>query len=284
MSSVVEPLSGVCFDHVGLALHRPTDLWPIMADALGGRHAGSGDAPGYGWNRLRFANGFVVEGLFPDGHLEPADDGADPTFLARFLERSGAGPHHLTFTVESLDAALGALADAGVAPAITSRSDPDWIEAVLHPSDGFGIVVQLAQVGEGYSPSMEAPEAFPERAYERPVASLGRVVHAVADLTAALVLFRDVLGGRVVSSGSAIDGNHWVELGWGGPGRLRLLEGAHAEIAEWIGDRAGRLRHLFFNFDEPSHLPGARQVAPGRWVIDPEHVLGTRIVLASSAR
>ena len=31
-----------------------------------------------------------------------------------------------------------------------------------------------------------------------------------------------------MSSGSAIDGNHWVELGWSGHGRLRLLEAANA--------------------------------------------------------
>lgn len=281
---MAEALGGVCFDHVGLALRRPTDLWPVMADALGGRHAGSGESTGYGWNRLRFANGFVVEGLFPTASTAPGPEADPTTFVQRFLDQSGAGPHHLTFTVESLDDALAALAAAGLEPAMQSRSDPEWIEAVLHPRDGFGIVVQLAQPGEAYVPSMEPPEGFPERSFERPVASLGRVVHAVADLDAALGLFRDVLGGRVVSSGSAIDGNHWVELAWSGPGRLRLLEGAHADIAAWIGDRPGRLRHLFFSFDEPSHLPDARQVAPGRWVVDPEAVLGTRIVLASSLR
>jgi catechol 2,3-dioxygenase-like lactoylglutathione lyase family enzyme len=110
------------------------------------------------------------------------------------------------------------------------------------------------------------------------------VVHAVKDLQGALALYRDVLGGRVVSTGSAIDGNHWVELGWGGPGRLRLLEATHAEIADWVGDRPGRTRHLFFSFDEPEYVPGVRKVASGRWVVDPDEVLGTRLVIASSAR
>jgi catechol 2,3-dioxygenase-like lactoylglutathione lyase family enzyme len=133
---------------------------------------------------------------------------------------------------------------------------------------------------------LDEPEGFPETSFDHPVASLGRVVHAVADLPDALSLFRDLLGGRVVSSGSAVDGNHWVELGWGGPGRLRLLEAAHADIAEWVGDRPGRLRHLFFDFDEPSHVPGATKVASGRgrWVVEADDVLGTRLVIASSAR
>ena len=29
-------ITDVRFDHIGLALRRPTDLWPVMAGALGG--------------------------------------------------------------------------------------------------------------------------------------------------------------------------------------------------------------------------------------------------------
>lgn len=273
------PLSGVRFDHVGLALRRPTDLWPIMAGALGGRHQGRGHKPGYGWTQLRFANGFVVEGLHPE-----RDAGTD--FLERFLDRSGPGPHHLTFRVQDLDRGIEVLRDGGLHPMNEDRSDPDWLEVVLHPKEAHGIVVQLVQAPEQPPEPIDDPEGFPERPFDQPVASLGRVVHAVSDLPAALVLFRDLLGGRVVSNGAAIDGNHWVEIGWEGPGRLRLLEAAHAEIAEWVGDRPGRLRHLFFDFDEPSHVPGARQVSSGRgrWVVDADDVLGTRLVIASAVR
>lgn len=271
-------VTGASFDHIGLALRRPTDLWPMMADALGGRFQGRGDKAGYGWTQLRFANGFVVEGLHPEHH-----DGTD--FLDRFLEHSGPGPHHLTFNVPDLSAAIDALVANGIDAVAEDRSDPEWLEVVIRPGQAHGTVVQLVQLGRDVAP-VDPPEGFPDLPFDHPVASLGRVVHAVADLSGALGLFRDVLGGRVVSSGSAIDGNHWVELGWGGPGRLRLLEAVHAEIAEWVGDRPGRLRHLFFSFDEPSHVPGARQVASGRgrWVVDADDVLGTRLVIASSAR
>jgi methylmalonyl-CoA/ethylmalonyl-CoA epimerase len=273
------PLSGVRFDHVGLALRRPTDLWPLMAGALGGKYLGRGHKPGYGWTQLRFANGFVVEGLHP----EP-DAGTD--FLVRFLDRSGPGPHHLTFRVDDLDRAIEALRSGGLHPMGEDRSDPDHLEVVLHPRDAHGIVVQLVQATDRAPEPVEDPEGFPEARFDQPVASLGRVVHAVADVPAALGLYRDLLGGRVVSRGAALDGNHWVEVGWDGPGRLRLLEGVHADIAEWIGDRPGRLRHLFFDFDEPSHVPGAHQVSAGRgrWVVDADDVLGTRLVIASAAR
>ncbi len=267
------------FDHIGLALRRPTDLWPMMAGALGGRYHRSGRTAGYDWTQLRFANGFVVEGLNPDA-------GGSTDFLDRFLDRSGPGPHHLTFQVPDLDRAVAALRRAGIDPVGEDRTDPDWLEVLVHPREATGIVVQVVQVGEQPAIPLDEPEGFPETAYDHPMASLGRVVHAVADMPAALALFRDVLGGRVVSSGAAVDGNHWFELGWGGPGRLRLLEAAHAEIAEWVGDRPGRLRHLFFDFDEPSHIPGARQVSAGRgrWVVDADDVLGTRLVIASTAR
>ena len=267
----------VVFDHVALAVRRMTDPWPVFADALGGRYLDRGINPGFGWTQLRFAHGFVVEGLHP----ERTDD-AD--FLTRFLDGSGPGPHHLTFKVPDLPALLGRARDAGYAPLGESFDDPAWAEAFLHPSQAHGVVVQLAQVGEEPMVPPPEPEGFPHLAFDQPVASIGRVVHAVADLEGAVGLFRDLLGGRIVSTGAAVDGNHWVELAWEGPGRLRLLEGAHAEIAEWIDGRAGRIRHLFFNFDEPAQVPGARRVAEGRWVVDADDVLGTRLVIASNAR
>lgn len=274
---VAGAVDGITFDHVAIAVRHLTDPWPVFAHVLGGTYHDRGLSRGFGWTQMRFAHGFVVEGLHP----EPSDR---EDFLTRFLERSGPGPHHLTFLVPDLHAVLDAARAAGLEPVGEDRSDPAWSEAFLRSGDAHGIVVQLAQVGDTPSPPPPEPEGYPELSFDRPVASLGRVVHAVADLEGALRVFRDLLGGRVTSSGAAVDGNHWVELGWSGPGRLRLLEGAHAEIAEWVGDRPGRLRHLFFNFDEPAMVPGAHKVAANRWVLDADDVLGTRLVLASNAR
>lgn len=271
------PPTGISFDHVAIAVRHMTDPWPLFADVLGGTYHDRGISPGFGWTQMRFAHGFVVEGLHPE-----QTDRSD--FLDRFLDRNGPGPHHLTFMVTDLDAVLDAARAAGFDPVGEDRSDPAWSEVFLHPSEAHGIVVQLAQVGEAPVPAPAEPEGYPETSYDHPVASLGRVVHAVADLPGALRLFRDLLGGQVMSSGAAVDGNHWVELAWSGPGRLRLLEGAHADIAEWIEGRAGRLRHLFFNFDEPGLVPGVREVAENRWVLDADDVLGTRLVFASNAR
>lgn len=269
--------TAVSFDHVAIAVRHMTDPWPVFADALGGSYLDRGISPGLGWTQLRFAHGFVLEGIHP----EPTGQAG---FLTEFLDRHGPGAHHLTFTVPDLDVVVSRVRSAGIEVVDEDHSDPAWSEAFLRPSQAHGIVVQLAQVGPAPLPTPPEPEGFPEMTFDHPVASIGRVVHAVSDLEGALVLFRDVLDGRVVSSGAAVDGNHWVELGWEGWGRLRLLEATHADIREWVGDRPGRLRHLFFNFDEPAQVPGARKVAENRWVVEDDDVIGTRLVLASNAR
>lgn len=290
------------FDHVALALHRMTDAWPTLVGALGGRYRSRGLVDGYSWLQIAFADGFAVETLHPEAPLaEPAEmpDRTGSTagftpgsgapyrrgeFVRRFLTRRGPGPHHLTFLVDDLDAAMGALATAGVRLGVVDRTQPAWQEALYSAEVAHGVVLQVVQREAPFAANPEPPEGFPELGYDHPVASLGRVVHAVADLDAALRLYGDALGGRVTSSGAAVDGNHWVELGWDGPGRLRLLEAAHAEIAEFVGDRPGRVRHLYFTFDDPSSVPGARQLAEGRWVVDADDELGVRLVVSSTVR
>lgn len=270
------------FHHIGLIFAHPTDPWPLLAGALGGRFVASGHGPGYGWTQMVFANGFHVEGIHPEDTPE-AQEGAA---IGKFLQEHGPGPHHLTFSVDDLHAARAALVRIGIEPIRLDHDDPFcWSELLIHPDDGHGVLIQLLEdLDHPPPPPTDPPEGFPEPSIDSPVASLGRVVHAVCDLEGAVRLFRDGLGGRVISTGCAVDGNHWVELVWSGHGHLRLLEATKADIAKWVGHRRGRVRHLFFNFDEPEYVPGAEMVSPGRWVVPKENVLGTRLVLSSSAR
>ena len=66
-------------------------------------------------------------------------------FLARFVARHGAGPHHLTFKVADLAAALEHVRGAGFHPVNIDVSDPEWKEAFLMPAEAHGTVVQLAE-------------------------------------------------------------------------------------------------------------------------------------------
>jgi hypothetical protein len=93
------------------------------------------------------------------------------------------------------------------------------------------------------------------------------VVHDVDALEPALRLFRDVLTGDVVA-----DGTDWVELRWPGPGRVRLRQSP---------DGASGVHHLAFAVDDPAAVPDARPADDGSWIVEPEHNLGTRLVLSA---
>ena len=73
--------------------------------------------------------------------LEPAGAG----FLTRFLERHGTGPHHLTFTVPDLPAAVARARELGATVVGEDYRHPSWQEAFLVPDAAHGVVIQLAQ-------------------------------------------------------------------------------------------------------------------------------------------
>ncbi|MHB8671171.1 MAG: VOC family protein [Acidimicrobiales bacterium] len=176
----------VDFDHVAVALEQWRDGWPLFAGALGGSWVSGGLGPGFSPSQLRYANDMRLELLAPN-RVDLND------FLRRFLDRSGPGPHHLTFKVPDLGQALEVATAAGYQPIGVDTSDPEWHEAFLHPKQATGVVVQLA-AALGGSWSEPPPEGFPSA---DPVqrASLRRVVHAVADLDEGLRLFGGLLGG-----------------------------------------------------------------------------------------
>ncbi|MHB1139778.1 MAG: VOC family protein, partial [Microthrixaceae bacterium] len=135
----------ISFENVALVVRRPTDLWPLMAGTLGGRYVSRGVGQGYGWTQLRFANGFVLEGIYPE--LDDAPGSAPSDFVEKFLARKGVGPHHLTFRVGDLQGLLERLRSAGYHPKAESYEDPQWHEAFLGPAEAHGTVVQLVEVG-----------------------------------------------------------------------------------------------------------------------------------------
>lgn len=252
-------------DHVALAADHVDLLWPRYRGDLGGSWVAGGETAGFYSAQVRFANGMKVEGLMPV-RVEEND------FLQRFVAQHGPGPHHLTFKVPDLLEALDGVRAAGFTPIGIELSDPGWKEAFLHPKVAQGIVIQLAQAASEWS--SEPPVGFPA-ARLSPPAVLEHVALAVADLAAARRLFVDLLGGT-----ARADGPSWVELGWKGPGRLRLLQPAGGtEEAAWLGNRTGRLHHLAFRLADPATIPGAIERGDGLWVVPPEANLGTRLHL-----
>jgi catechol 2,3-dioxygenase-like lactoylglutathione lyase family enzyme len=266
-------VQGIRLDHVAVALPNWSAGWPRFAEQLGGRWCSAGWGPGFAPSQLEFANGMRLELLKPND-VEVND------FLARFLAASGPGPHHLTYKVDDIEAALDACRAAGIEPVGVDLRDPEWKEAFLHPkAAGLGVVVQLAESHHEESWSTPPPDGFPDTV--RPPASLDHVGHAVADLDHALHVFRDVLGGEPAGE----DGDEacrWVDLRWPGPGRVRLLAPTatrRGPLAEWLGDAPGRVHHLLFTCDDPASVPGATPLASGAYEVAPDVATGTRLVL-----
>ena len=199
-------LDRIDLDHVAVAAEDQHVLWPRYAGDLGGVYVGGGGIGGFWSGQVEYANGMKVEVLEPF-QVEVND------FLRRFLDRSGAGPHHMTFKVKDLESALSTAEAAGYRPINVDMSDPYWKEAFLHPKESSGVVVQLAQSIDGYWET-PPPEGFPERA---PVmAALVRIVHAVADLEAGIRLFAGLLRGSEVERGVEVDNDEGIDLVVGG--------------------------------------------------------------------
>ncbi|MGB7052517.1 MAG: VOC family protein [Acidimicrobiales bacterium] len=272
----------VTLDHVAHAAGHWRDLWDRYASDLGAEWVSGGQNRGFAPGQVRFSNGARIEMLMP---WEPQLD----DFLARFLERSGPGAHHLTFKVHDIRAALDEARRAGFEPVGADLSQPEWMEAFLHPKEATGVVVQLAESaphdkGSG-SWATPPPEGFPSDRRRRrggsgPIdpAALDWVVHAVADPDLARSLFVGLLGGDVVGGGQT-GGVGWTDLSWPGPLGLRLLwphvadladgtttnpvDHASSEdelarsLADWLGGRPGRVHHLELRVEDPDGVQDA---------------------------
>jgi len=214
-------------DHVALAAADTSAALRFLTGPLGGTVIFGGQSVGFRpmqvWLGSPDGDGMPVE------LLEPwAVDRND--FLARFLARHGPGPHHLTFKVDDLFAALERVRDAGFHPVNVDLSDPSWKEAFLMPAEAHGTVVQLAESHghpEGRAELLAQVAAHgpnqnprwwsdPAPAQGAP-ARLRRVVMRTPVLATAKEFFADLLGGAVER-----ESDRRIELVWPRGARIAL--------------------------------------------------------------
>src|SRR4051812_28213841 len=273
MAGMGSTIDGIDLDHVAVATERMADAWPRYAGDLAGEWVAGGGTPGFWSAQVRYANGMKVEVLEPY-EVEQND------FLRRFLDRNGPGPHHVTYKVFDIVAALALVEAAGYRPVSVNLSDPQWKEAFIHPKDAPGIVVQLAPSGGDGERISPPPADFPAPRTAAP-STLVHLADAAASLDDGLSLFRDLLSGQETARGED-EGARWVDLAWPGPGRIRLLQptSPSSPLAAWIGNRKGRLHHLRFSVKDTTAIGDATALADGMSEVAPERNLGVRLVLA----
>jgi catechol 2,3-dioxygenase-like lactoylglutathione lyase family enzyme len=235
-------------DHVALAAPDTSDALRVLTGELGGTIIFGGQSIGFRpmqvWLGSDDGDGMPVE------LLEPWDVDIND-FLARFLARHGAGPHHLTFKIPSISEALERVRAAGFHPVNIDVSDPEWKEAFLMPREAHGTVVQLAE-SHGHPESKaellafvraHGPNAHP-RWWVDPLppagkAILRRVVLRTPALASALGFFAGVLQGDVEHEREAR-----VDLLWPGGARIGLEQHADAvpgvDRLEVVGMRGER--------------------------------------------
>jgi len=125
-------------DHVAVAVRSVAAAVPLFVDALGGEFlfAGENSSQGFRWAQFRFPNGGKIELVTP-----VAGNG----FVQRFLDRRGEGVHHVTLKVPDIFRSIEHLRAQGVELMRVSTDHPSWKEAFIHPKDGHGALIQIAQ-------------------------------------------------------------------------------------------------------------------------------------------
>lgn len=112
----------------------------IVFEEPGGEAVDTSGNPPFFFSQVELAGGTKLEFLQPI-------PGPGSEFLRRFINRNGPGPHHVTFKVPDIRAAIADVNASGYDVVNESFDNPDWQEAFLHPKQSHGIVVQLAQPG-----------------------------------------------------------------------------------------------------------------------------------------
>jgi methylmalonyl-CoA/ethylmalonyl-CoA epimerase len=224
-------------DHIALAAADTAPALRFLTGALGGTVIFGGQAYGFRpmqvWIGDRDGDGMSIE------LLEPwATEHND--FLARFVARHHAGPHHMTFKVPDLLAALDRLQGSGFKPVNIDLSDPEWKEAFLLPREANGTVVQLAETTNDWGTRADllahvganGPNAHPRwwvepEPHEGAPAKLRRVVLRTPNLASALGLFSGLLHGEVASESENV-----CELVW--PGGAHIALELHPDAAPGV--------------------------------------------------
>jgi methylmalonyl-CoA/ethylmalonyl-CoA epimerase len=147
-------------DHVGVAVPDPEAAADLLAGLFGleVEYRERNEEQGVAEVVLR-AHG-AAPGATVVQLVAPLREGSP---VGRFLDRRGAGLHHLALTVTDVDAAVSELHRRGVR-VLTDGPRPGTAGSritFIHPQDAGGVLVELVQHAPPPGPGMDAPGRRP---------------------------------------------------------------------------------------------------------------------------
>ncbi|WP_154604992.1 VOC family protein [Arthrobacter sp. AQ5-05] len=175
----------------------------------------------------RWASGFRMDVFSPcqlavaqDMRLELLEPGSgEHSFIQRFLSNNQErpAPHHITFKVHDIRAAIAGARDAGIEPVLVNLEYSQWQEAFLHPKDtGLGFLAQMVQTShsvEELTGSAVNSRSCPWEQSDSAPLRLPLIHGTVASLQQARHVLCNVLGAREIlaEAGSLTAAFHWDE-------------------------------------------------------------------------
>jgi methylmalonyl-CoA epimerase len=177
-------------DHVAVAVPDLEAASRRWRDELGGGLVNEWEYGDFAGRQYRYPNGTKLELISPS----PGTEGTEG-FVARYLERFGAGIHHVTLLVDDIRATLATARDAGLDVVDERLEHEAWKEGFLRPSQVGGLVIQIAQ-------ATHTAEQWAELRGVTPVAPAEGAAHLLGptlrhpDLDAAARLWK-LLGGEL---------------------------------------------------------------------------------------
>jgi len=124
-------------DHVCWAVRKVDEVLPLLTDLMGMKVEGRFENPEVGFRGV----GLLVPG--GTAHFELLEPYDESSYLHRFLQERGPGLHHVTFEVDDIDRAAGAIRDYGIEPMGGVQRSHGWAETYIHPKDSGGVLFQF---------------------------------------------------------------------------------------------------------------------------------------------
>jgi methylmalonyl-CoA/ethylmalonyl-CoA epimerase len=243
-------IADITLDHIAVAVDSWESGWPTLLGNLNGKWRSGGMQPGFAPSQYAFENDMKIELIAP--YMTDHND-----FLKRFIEKSGTGPHHMTFKVKDITAAIKEI-EAKDFRIVSKNIDNDWWkELFLYPKETCGIVIQLAQAsGTWFVPP---PENIP-RINTSAKSELKYICYVVKDISVAKKTFIDLLGGQIVTEGSFPENNlKYLYIKWPGPGRILLLFSDDMDdqfINSSLNNKLGKVEYLYFEITQSGNISG----------------------------